>query len=64
VIVASGSAGSPPAWLAAWRAFPGMKAVAKERLFSIPPDLIQRHTPRILEGAEALCRILGNVRER
>lgn len=64
VIVASGSAGNPPAWLAAWRAFPGMKAVAKERLFSIPPDLIQRHTPRILAGAEALCGILQNVRER
>ena len=64
VIVASGSAGSPPAWLAAWRAFPGLKAVAKDRLFSIPPDLIQRHTPRILEGAEALCALLQNVRER
>lgn len=64
VIVASGSAGNPPAWLAAWRAFPGMKAVARERLFSIPPDLIQRHTPRILEGAAALCGILENVRER
>jgi iron complex transport system substrate-binding protein len=64
VIVASGAGASPPAWLAAWRAFPGLKAVAKDRLYSIPPDLIQRHTPRILEGAQALCGILQEVRGR
>lgn len=28
----------------------------------IPGDLIQRHTPRLLEGAERLCRILEAVR--
>lgn len=28
----------------------------------IPGDLIQRHTPRLLEGAERLCRILEQAR--
>jgi iron complex transport system substrate-binding protein len=64
VIVASGSGGHPPAWLDGWRALPGLKAAARGRLYSIPPDLIQRHTPRILDGAEALCRILEEVRSR
>lgn len=64
VIVASGSGGNPPSWLEAWRRFPGLAAVAKGRLYSIPPDLIQRHTPRILDGADALCGILQEVRGR
>lgn len=64
VIVASGSGGNPPAWLEAWRRFPGLSAASKGRLYSIPPDLIQRHTPRILDGAEALCGILQEVRGR
>jgi hypothetical protein len=31
-------------------------------MHAIPGDLIQRHTPRILEGAEAVCRALEAVR--
>lgn len=62
VIVASGPAGIRPAWLDDWRAFSGLAAAARGHLFAIPPDLIQRHTPRILEGAEALCALLEQVR--
>jgi iron complex transport system substrate-binding protein len=47
-----------------WRAFPGLAAVARNHLYVIPPELIQRHTPRLLEGAERLCRILEQVRAR
>ncbi len=64
VIVASGSGGQPPAWLDSWRRFPGLRAVARGHLYTIAPDLIQRHTPRILEGAEALCTLLEGVRAR
>lgn len=64
VIVASGTDGERPAWLDAWRAFPGLTAAARGDLYAIPPDLIQRHTPRILDGAERLCRILDAVRTR
>jgi iron complex transport system substrate-binding protein len=63
VILASGSGGDPPAWLDGWRRFPGLRAAARGHLYSIPPDVIQRHTPRILEGAEQVCAVLERVRE-
>jgi iron complex transport system substrate-binding protein len=62
VVIASGTDTARPAWLDAWKAFPGLAAVAQKQLHAIPPDLIQRHTPRILEGAERLCRILEGAR--
>ena len=64
VIVASGSDGQRPAWLDAWRAFPGLTAAARGNLYAIAPELIQRHTPRLLDGAERLCSILDEVRTR
>jgi iron complex transport system substrate-binding protein len=64
VIVASGAGGERPAWLDAWRAFPGLAAVRADNLFAIRPELLQRHTPRLLDGADELCRILDAVRAR
>ena len=62
VIVASGMDASRPEWLDMWRDWPELDAVAKDRLLFVPPDLLQRHTPRILEGMERLCRQLERVR--
>jgi ABC-type Fe3+-hydroxamate transport system substrate-binding protein len=39
-------------------------AVARGNLFFVPPDLIQRHTPRLLDGAERLCQHLETARSR
>ena len=50
------------AWLDAWRAFPGMAAAARGQLVAVPAELIQRHTPRILDGAEAVCRAFEAAR--
>jgi len=61
-IVASGPDGARPAWLDAWRAFPALAAVRHDNLYAIRPELLQRHTPRLLQGAEELCRILEAVR--
>jgi len=61
-IVASGPDGARPAWLDDWRAFPALAAVRHDNLYSIRPELLQRHTPRLLDGAEELCRILEAVR--
>ena len=61
-IVASGPDSARPAWLDAWKAFPALAAVRHDNLYSIRPELLQRHTPRLLEGAEELCRILEAVR--
>jgi iron complex transport system substrate-binding protein len=62
VIIASGASGARPAWLDAWNDFPQLRAVADRQLYAMPPDLLQRHTPRVLEGAERLCRILDAAR--
>ena len=61
-IVASGPDGARPAWLDDWRVFPALAAVRHDNLYSIRPELLQRHTPRLLDGAEELCRILETVR--
>lgn len=61
-IVASGMDASRPEWLDDWRRWKDIPAVRNGHLFHIPPDLIQRHSPRILDGAERLCDQLEAVR--
>jgi iron complex transport system substrate-binding protein len=36
--------------------------VTKDNLYFVPPELIQRHTPRVLDGAERLCEQLELAR--
>jgi len=47
-----------------WKGYPGLAAVRGGHLYAIQPDLIQRHTPRLLDGAAQLCEILEGVRAR
>lgn len=63
-IVASGMGEARPDWLDNWRRWTALTAVARGNLFFIPPDLLQRHTPRLLDGTEMLCRHLETARER
>lgn len=63
-IVASGMDEARPEWLDDWRQWKNLRAVRRDTLFFIPPDLIQRHTPRIVEGAERLCAQLDVARAR
>jgi iron complex transport system substrate-binding protein len=64
VIVASGMGEERPDWLDQWRRWPGLTAAARGNLYFIHPDLIQRHTPRILDAAERLCGFLDEARAR
>jgi iron complex transport system substrate-binding protein len=64
LIVASGLGESRPEWLDDWRRWNTLTAVTRNNLYSIPPDLIQRHTVRILDGAEQLCVYLETARAR
>jgi iron complex transport system substrate-binding protein len=64
VIVASGMDEARPDWLNDWKRWPQLTAVKRDNLFFIPPDLLQRHTPRILDGAERLCAALDTARQR
>jgi iron complex transport system substrate-binding protein len=64
VIAGGGSGEADPAWVDAWRRWTGLTAVRRDNLFFIPPSLIQRQTPRILEGAALLCEFLELARSR
>jgi len=64
VILASGYKPLWPEWRDRWRTWPMIIAVAQDNLFLIPPDLIHRHSPRILEGAERVCAVLEQARAK
>ena len=63
-IVASGMGESRPEWLDAWKRWKQLTATARDNLFFVPPELLQRHTPRLLDGAERLCAHLETARNR
>jgi iron complex transport system substrate-binding protein len=67
-IIASGMGGveanSRPEWLDDWKRWTSITAVARDNLFFVQPELIQRHTPRLLDGAERLCQHLETTRSR
>lgn len=62
VIIASGTGEERPEWLDMWRDWPELDAVRNDNLYFVPPDLLQRHTPRILDGMERMCAQLERVR--
>lgn len=62
VIIASGMGSSRPEWLDDWKRWTSISAVKADNLFFVPPELVQRHTPRILEGTEMLCTQLETAR--
>lgn len=63
IIVASGMAHERPEWLSAWKKWRDLAAVKDDHLVVIHPDIIQRHTPRILQGAQQMCEHLDAVRK-
>lgn len=62
-IVAGGMGERNTQWLEKWRAFPELKATQRDNLFFVPPSLIQRPTPRLLEGAKIMCEKLDIARQ-
>ena len=61
-IIASGMNEARPDWLDEWRQWSFLKATQYDNLFFINPDIIQRHTTRILMGSRQLCEILEQAR--
>ena len=51
-------------WAAGWRRFAGLRAVRADNLLGVNPDLLNRATPRTLDGVEALCEVLDGARGR
>ncbi|WP_083615222.1 cobalamin-binding protein [Paraburkholderia sp. SOS3] len=50
--------------LDSWRQWPAITAVARDNLFAIDGDLINRPTPRLAQGAAQLCEDLDIARSR
>jgi len=63
-IIASGMGRDTAIGLNDWRRWTRMKATARSNLFFVPADLMQRATPRLLDGAEQLCQHLETARKR
>lgn len=64
LIIASGMDIARPEWLDEWRRWPQLQAVANDALFFIPPDLVQRHSLRVLSGALQMCSQIDSMRQR
>lgn len=62
IIVVSGMDEQRPEWLDEWRQWPGLSAAETDQLRFIPPDLLQRNSPRIIQGAEQMCEFIERAR--
>ena len=62
-IIVSGMNEARPDWLDEWKQWSFLKATTYGNLFFIDPDIIQRHTTRLLMGSRRLCEILEQARE-
>jgi len=63
-VIVAGTNESRSHWLGEWKKWTGMQAVKNKHLYAINADLIVRHTPRIVQGAQQMCKILDKVREK
>ncbi|WP_281444050.1 cobalamin-binding protein [Halomonas sp. M1] len=63
-IIAGGMGEENRHWLTHWEQYSNLTAVAAESLYFVPPSLIQRPTPRLLEGAQILCDKLEQSRQK
>jgi iron complex transport system substrate-binding protein len=64
VIIASGADSKRPAWLDVWKRWPRLTAAMRDNLYFVDPDLVQRQTPRLLEGAAQVCAALEDARAK
>ncbi|MDH5785960.1 MAG: cobalamin-binding protein [Chromatiales bacterium] len=60
VIIVSGMGQARPEWLDEWRRWPQLQAVKQGELHVVEPSIIQRATPRLLLGAEAICGAINS----
>lgn len=64
IVISLMSPTPPPGWADTWRPWKQLPAVARDNLFFISSDLIQRSTVRLLDGADQLCQQLETARSR
>lgn len=62
VVIGSEEAGARNDALDAWRRWPRLAASRGGNIFQMPPDIMVRHSPRILDAAQIVCERLEAVR--
>ena len=62
VVIAGAEKNNQSRWLSRWKQRPPSMVVKNKHIYFIPPDLLARHTPRIIDGAEMMCSFLSQVR--
>ncbi len=55
VIIVGGLQEQHKQWLNNWRKWRDLPAVKNHHLYNVNPDLLQRHTMRLIDGAKELC---------
>ena len=63
-IMGGGMGEDTPAWLESWKKYPSLQAVQDKKLYFIPPSLVQRPTPRFLQGTKIMCEKLQQARNQ
>ncbi|MEJ2142645.1 MAG: cobalamin-binding protein [Gammaproteobacteria bacterium] len=62
IIIAGGISKVKPEWKSQWQRWDDLSATRLHALIEINPDIIQRHSSRILLGAKQLCEKADEVR--
>lgn len=62
VIIGTHDGSGKPAWFTDWLGLDALDAVRNNNIFYLHPDIISRHTTRILLGAEKICQFLDQAR--
>lgn len=61
ILAGDGAQGDP---LSLWKKWPRMRAVKQGNLYTVRADVLARSTPRVLEGARQVCRVLDEARDK
>ncbi len=62
IITSAQDPGRDEQWRREWSRWSGLRAVTLNNLFFVPPDLLQRQGPRILDGVDRLCSVIATAR--
>lgn len=63
LILTSGDSTAKNSWLDRWKRWPHLAAVKHQQLVMLPPDLLSRVGPRLVEGTAVLCRAVHQARQ-
>ena len=64
IVIAGTKKENEKKWLRNWEDRSSMKVVKNRQIYFIDPDLLVRHGPRIIDGAEKMCNYLERSRNQ